>query len=145
MDDNGALPMGGRGGQMAAETDMREGTATILVVDDDDGVREVAVAALSEEFHVLEAGNGKEALDVLARNPEVDLVVTDVVMPGISGFHVARGARRRRPPAKVLLMSAYAAGLVDAQLPPGGFLPKPFRLRELEHAVRRLLRDKAPA
>lgn len=125
--------------------DNKDGTPTILVVDDDDGVREVAVAALSETFHVLEAGGGKEALEVLARNPDVDLVVTDVVMPGISGFHVARGARHRRPPAKVLMMSAYAPGLVDAQLPPGGFLPKPFRLRELERAVRRLLSEEVPA
>jgi CheY-like chemotaxis protein len=64
-------------------------------------------------------------------------VVTDVVMPGISGFHVVRQAERRR--LKVLVTSAYHAALVDEQLPADRFLPKPFRLRELQHRVARLL------
>jgi DNA-binding NtrC family response regulator len=116
----------------------REPEATVLVVDDDDDVRAVAVAALSDRFHVIEAATGDEALRLLDRAP-VDVVVTDVVMPGISGFHVLRGAQRRRPSPKVLLMSAFAPALVDTQLPPGAFLPKPFRLAELERAVDRLL------
>ena len=118
------------------DLDMKE--ATVLVVDDDDDVRAVAVAALADRFHVIEADNGDEALGLLERE-SVDVVVTDVVMPGISGFHVLRGAQQRRPPPKVLLMSAFAPGLVDTQLPPGGFLPKPFRLAELSDAVERLL------
>jgi CheY-like chemotaxis protein len=112
--------------------------ATVLVVDDDDGVRAVAVAALSGQFRVIEAADGKEAIALLDREP-VDVVVTDIVMPGISGFHVVRSARRHRPPPKVLVISGFAPGLVDAQLPPGGFLSKPFRLGELERAVKRLL------
>jgi DNA-binding NtrC family response regulator len=113
--------------------------ATVLVVDDDEGVRAVAVAALNDRFHVIEAENGTDALELLDREP-VDLVVTDVVMPGISGFHVLRGAQSRRPAPKVLVISGgFAPGLAEAQLPPGGFLPKPFRLAELERAVKRLL------
>ena len=112
--------------------------ATVLVVDDDDAVREVAVAALADRFHVIEAESGGEALDLLDREP-IDVVVTDIVMPGVSGFHVLRSAQRRRPPAKVLIISGFAPGIIDAQLPPGGFLPKPFRLTELEEAVTRLL------
>jgi CheY-like chemotaxis protein len=115
---------------------------TVLVVDDDDDVRAVTVMALEDRgFVVHEAAGGREALVMLDRNPEIDVVVTDMVMPGISGFHVARGVRRRRPDVKVLLVSAYAAGLVDAQLPPGGFLAKPFRLSDLEKAVVGLLRN----
>jgi two-component system cell cycle sensor histidine kinase/response regulator CckA len=127
---------------MASESNEKHGRpATVLVVDDDEGVRAVAVAALSERFNVIEAESGKEALDVLAETNEVDVVVTDVVMPGVSGLHVARGAQDRRPPVKVLMMSAYAAGLVDTQLPASGFLSKPSRLRELEKAVESLLDD----
>ena len=96
--------------------DKNDRAATVLVVDDDDDVRAVAVAALSERFNVIEAESGKEALDLLAENEDVDVVVTDVVMPGVSGFHVARGAQDRRPPVKVLMMSAYSAGLVDAAI-----------------------------
>lgn len=111
---------------------------TVLVVDDDDDVRAVTVAGLRDRFHVFEAENGLKALDLLEREP-IDVVVTDVVMPGISGFHVLRSARRRRPPPKVLLVSGFAPALIDAQLPPGSFLPKPFRLAELERAVERLI------
>ena len=81
---------------MASESNEKHGRlATVLVVDDDDDVRAVAVAALSERFNVIEAESGKQALDVLARKNDVDVVVTDVVMPGVSGFHVARGAQDR--------------------------------------------------
>jgi CheY-like chemotaxis protein len=114
-------------------------SATVLVVDDDPDVRAVAVAALSDRFRVLEAENGREALELLRCEPEVDVVVTDVMMPGVSGFHVLRVAQSRRPPPKVLMMSAFAPALVDADLPPGSFLMKPFRIRELEGAVTRLL------
>ena len=62
-----------------------------------------------------------------------------MVMPGVSGFHVVRGAERQRPGIKVLVTSAYADGLVDAQLPADRFLPKPFRLRELQRKVEGLL------
>jgi DNA-binding NtrC family response regulator len=117
-----------------------EREATVLVVDDDDDVRAVAVAALSDRFNVIEAATGSEALQLLDSEP-VDVVVTDVVMPGISGLQVLRGAQRRRPAPKVLLMSAFAPALVDTPLPPGAFLPKPFRLAELERAVERLLED----
>lgn len=118
------------------------GDVNVLVVDDDEDVRAVTVMALKERgFLVHEAANGYDALAILDSHPEIDVVVTDVVMPGISGFHVARGARCRRPDVKVLLVSAYAAGLADAQLPPHGFLAKPFRLGDLESAVVRLLRN----
>jgi CheY-like chemotaxis protein len=115
---------------------------TVLVVDDDEDVRAVTVMALEDRgFVVREASDGGEALSALERHPEIDVVVTDIMMPGISGFHVARGVRSRRPDVKVLMVSAYAAGLVDAQLPPEEFLAKPFRLGDLEKAVVRLLRN----
>lgn len=118
------------------------GEAGILVVDDEEDVRAVAVMALEEAgFAVYEAAGADEALALLEHHPEIAVVVTDVVMPGPSGFHVARGVAERFPGVKVLIVSAYAAGLVDAQLPPGGFLAKPFRLDDLQSAVIRLLRN----
>jgi len=117
-----------------------EDAATVLVVDDDDDVRAVTAAALEHcGFHVIEAASAPEALRLIDETEEIDLVLTDVVMPGVSGFHVVRGAEKRRPGIKVLVTSAYAEGLVDAQLPPGRFLPKPFRVRELQHKVSNLL------
>lgn len=117
------------------------GDAGVLVVDDEEDVRAVAVMALEDAgFAVYEAEGAEEALAMLERHPEIEVVVTDVVMPGPSGFHVARGVAERFPDVKVLIVSAYAAGLVDAQLPPGGFLAKPFRMGELQSAVTRLLR-----
>jgi CheY-like chemotaxis protein len=118
------------------ETDRR----TVLVVDDDEEVRAVTVAALENVgLEVIEAESGREALQVLDSPQPIDMVVTDVVMPGISGFRVARDAERRRPGIKVLVTSGYAGGLVDAQLPAERFLSKPFRLRELQLKVERLL------
>ena len=114
--------------------------ATVLVVDDDEDVRAIAVAALAERgFEVLEAADGQSALAMIDRHPDIDLVVTDVVMPGISGFHVARGAKRRSK--KVVMTSAYSAGLIDGTMPADKFLAKPYRLGELQNAVGRLLGD----
>jgi CheY-like chemotaxis protein len=124
---------------MPWDGEANRGSATVLVVDDDPDVRAVAVAALRDRFRVLEAESGREALELLRHEPEVDVVVTDVMMPGVSGFQVLRVAQSRHPPPKVLMMSAFAPALVDADLPPGSVLMKPFRLRELEGAVERLL------
>jgi two-component system cell cycle sensor histidine kinase/response regulator CckA len=123
---------------MPADDGIPETAATVLVVDDEEEVRAVAVAALSERFRVLEAGNGREALELLGRE-RIDVVVTDVAMPGLSGLHVLHGARRRRPALKVLLMSGFAPELSGMSLPGSDFLPKPFRIAELERAVNRLI------
>lgn len=121
-------------------TTKSERRRTVLVVDDDEDVRAVAVAALETcGFAVVEAENGRRALDLIDSRPDLDIVVTDVVMPGLSGLHVLRGAQQRRPDIKVLVTSAYAAGLIDGQLPRGGFLAKPFRVKDLQRAVHALL------
>ena len=112
--------------------------AIVLVVDDDEDVRAVAVAALADRgFEVLEAADGQSALAIMDRRPDIELVVTDVVMPGISGFHVARGAKRRAK--KVVMTSGYSSALVDGAIPADKFLAKPYRLAELQNTVGRLL------
>jgi len=85
------------------------GTETILVVEDDDAVRQHVTAQLQGlGYQVLEAATGAEAMDVLDQSPAVDLLFTDVVMPGgMGGRDLADAARKLRPSLKVLFTSGY--------------------------------------
>jgi PAS domain S-box-containing protein len=103
---------------------------TILVVDDDADVREMTVDMLAElGYRILVAANGPEALAILRRHNDVDLLFSDVVMPeGMSGIELARTARRLRPDTKVLLSSGHPG---DTQTwsarPEFPFIAKPYR------------------
>ena len=104
---------------------------TVLVVEDEPQVRRMAARALAEAGHrVLEAGDGREAISVLARAGQgVDLVLTDVAMPGMSGRELADRLRQARPDVRVIFMSGYAddeivrRGLLEPEQP---FIQKPF-------------------
>ena len=105
--------------------------ATILLVEDDPAVRGVASAILTAAaFRVLQAGGATEAETASdAFSGKIDLLLTDVVMPGRSGPRVARSLRGRRPELKILYMSGHAEDLIAKQgvLRPGiHFLAKPF-------------------
>jgi PAS domain S-box-containing protein len=120
------------------------GTETVLVVEDEPLVRAVTVRALaSGGYRVLAAGSGAEALALMGREPHsVELLVSDVVMPGMSGPEVAVALCRQRPDLKVLLVSGYTrdAVLERGALPPGTeLLEKPFTPAELLKRVRALL------
>jgi CheY-like chemotaxis protein len=116
--------------------DRNSRAATILVVDDDPDVRDYAVSVLEQAgYAVLEAADGESALGVLGRCA-VDLLFTDVVMPGLNGFEVARRARRDRPALKVLFASGYATDLTPA----GRLLKKPYRPKQLAREIAELLR-----
>jgi CheY-like chemotaxis protein len=96
----------------------------ILVVDDDPGVLDYASNVLEEcGYTVLTAPDGATALVLLRDHPQVDLLFTDVVMPGLDGVEVARRARQESPGLKVLFTSGYAADVVPA----GRLLKKPYR------------------
>jgi PAS domain S-box-containing protein len=120
------------------------GTETILIVDDDSAVRSVARIALEAAgYVVIEASGGEEALsDVLARNITVALLVTDVVMPRMSGKELARRLQEISPKVRVLYASGYTAnvisyhGILEAGL---DFLQKPFSSTELLAKVREIL------
>ena len=110
---------------MAASTE-RPSERVVLVVDDEDGVRRITARILTDAgFRVLEAPGGAEALSLLAElGPQVVwLVVSDIVMPEMSGRELATTIAQKWPAVQVLLHSAYAE-------PPegftGGFLRKPF-------------------
>jgi signal transduction histidine kinase/CheY-like chemotaxis protein len=124
-------------------------SATILLVEDDPAVRGVAAAILSSAaFRVLQAGSGAEADRVSeAFAGKIDLLLTDVVMPGRSGPRVARALRARRGDIKILYVSGHAEELIAKQgvLQPGvHFLAKPFTRDALIGKVRDVLESPEP-
>jgi CheY-like chemotaxis protein len=115
--------------------------ATVLVVDDDDDVRAVAVAILRElGYDVIEASGGAPALDLLRRGERVDLLFTDLAMPGINGIELAHRAVSLRPALKVLYTSAYVrAADSDPALRHGPVIEKPWVLGDLREVLATLL------
>ncbi len=120
------------------------GNETVLLVEDEPAVREIAQAFLEEcGYRVLEADCPATALDVAAANPEtIDLLLTDVVMPGMNGRDLAERLTAGRPSLRVLYMSGYTAstivhrGVLDQGVQ---FISKPFTLEELARKVREVL------
>jgi CheY-like chemotaxis protein len=114
---------------------------TVLVVDDDAEVRELAAWSLRDAGHtVLEAADGAEALALFEQHPEIDLLFTDIVMPGLDGYRVAEMARERRPEIGVLYTTGFAGGTGQyANVMHGQVLRKPYHLDELVSAVARAL------
>jgi len=121
---------------------VRRGSETILVVEDDAQVRDTVSAALrSLGYRVLDAENARAALGRIEAGEPIDLVLSDIVMPGgISGEELARDATRLRRGLKVLLTTGYAGKSMDgAAAQDVAVLRKPYRQEELARAVRRAL------
>ena len=122
----------------------RTGTETILLVEDELVVRHLVAEILEGGgYTVLQAGDGPSALELLRRHGQtVDLLLTDVVMPGMSGPEVATSVLALRPGTRVLYISGYTDSAIDQHgvLEPGiAFLQKPFSADELTRKVRALL------
>lgn len=123
---------------------MPVGSETILLVEDDAGVRALLRQVLSPlGYTLLEAGNGQEALRLLADYPDpIHLLLTDVVMPGISGKTLAEEVLRARPDVKTLFMSGYtdeAIGQHDVLDSGVAFIQKPFSPMSLAVKLRSVL------
>jgi CheY-like chemotaxis protein len=120
----------------------------ILLVEDEEQVREPACRTLAYRgYVVLEASNGDEALAIASKHDgAIDLLLTDVVMPGMSGKELAEQLGRLRPDMRVLFMSGYLADLLERGAIAAGipFLEKPFTAVQLLKEVRRAL-DVEPA
>jgi two-component system cell cycle response regulator CpdR len=105
---------------------------TILLADDDPDLSEIIVATLAEAgYAVLAAVDGYDAVRVLSEN-WVNLLITDVTMPGIDGFELARQARVIRPSIGVIYLSGYAVHSAKSAVTTyGPVLQKPMRMRDL--------------
>jgi CheY-like chemotaxis protein len=116
---------------------------TILVVEDEADVRTIAARFLSANgYQVVAAACAREALDLLAANPDVDLIFSDLVLgSGMNGVELAHEACRMRPGLAVLLTSGYQGkyGGTESPTAPFELLRKPYRREQLVEAVRRLL------
>ncbi|MFN3324949.1 MAG: PAS domain-containing protein [Bryobacteraceae bacterium] len=143
------LPISGKAGPAPYRTERRivaaAEPATILLVEDEPGVRELVHLALTQAGHVvLAASNAADALRLVeSRSPSADLLVTDVVMPGLSGPELAARLRRTMPKLGVLYMSGFTdkalsnAGLLE---PDTRLLRKPFTMDQLLAQTNELLR-----
>lgn len=118
---------------------VRRGPGTILLVEDEEAVRRSLTLLLRREgYAVLAAHDGAEALELAAGHAEgLDLLVTDMVMPRMSGREVAESLSTTRPGLKVLFMSGYNER--DLELPSAQFIGKPFAIADLLQKVRQAL------
>ena len=148
----GRTVCGGRSGlvceESAAPMSSPGKKPTILIVDDEERLcKALARSFRHEGYPTRVAACGEEALTVLAAEP-VDLVITDLVMPGMSGLALVRALQTTAPGMKVIILTAYgsAESRAEAQaLGVGGYLTKPFDLSQLKASVRQLLRGPAAA
>lgn len=130
----------GEPGQVAAADVPRGEGEPILVVEDNDAVRDVVVRRLlALGYDVIEAGTATAAIDILRSDTPIALVFTDVVIPGtLSGYELARWVSDERPHVSTLLTTGYSPSLSFSalQAPTGPVLLKPYSLAELARAVR---------
>jgi two-component system cell cycle sensor histidine kinase/response regulator CckA len=133
-------------GVIAAADDVKKaaldltGQGTILLVEDEDGLRALNARGLaSRGYTVLQAANGVEALEIFGEAKQVDLVVSDVVMPEMDGPTLLRELRKGNPDLKMIFVSGYAEEAFQKSLPEGekfSFLAKPFTLKQLVATVK---------
>ena len=121
------------------------GQGTILLVEDEDGLRSLNARGLrSRGYSVIEASNGVEAMEALEqKNGAVDLVVSDVVMPEMDGPTLLKAMRERNPDLKIIFVSGYAEDAFDKSVlrddEQFAFLPKPFALSALVEKVKQTM------
>jgi len=120
------------------------GAGTILLVEDEEAVRMFGSRALRNKgYTVLEAANGEEALEVInSTDAKINLIVTDVMMPGMDGHTLVQFVCQEMPDIKVIFISGYAENVIPGGITPESgfeFLPKPFSLKELAAKVKDVL------
>ncbi len=121
--------------------------ARIMLAEDDDAMRTFLAAALGRAGH--KVASFADGWAALAASPsDFDLLIADIVMPGMDGVELARRARQTRPGLRVMFITGFAAVVLDggrSPLPGAAVLSKPFHLRDLVNHVDRLLSNDAPS
>jgi CheY-like chemotaxis protein len=112
----------------------------LIVVEDDDGVRVLVEELLLDRgYNVITAQNGSEGLAQIQREPGLSLVITDIRMPGIDGWELARRAMEMRADLKVLYITGYPGEQRPDDAPPGPLLRKPWRAGEFYECLEQLI------
>jgi two-component system cell cycle sensor histidine kinase/response regulator CckA len=137
-----ALPLAPR--EPARRRDLT-GAGVVLLVEDEDAVRKFGARALRNKgYTVIEAANGEGALELLEKGETIDILVTDIVMPGVDGPSLIRQVREKRPELKVICISGYTEDSFRKRLDSDSnmnvhFLPKPFSLQQLAGKVKEVI------
>jgi CheY-like chemotaxis protein len=117
----------------------------VLVVEDEASVRDLVLEVLGElGYRALEAADGPSALAILNGPERIDLLITDVGLPGLNGRQVADAARRQRPMLQVLFMTGYAenAAIAGGFLEPGmAMVTKPFAMEAFASRIRQMIEE----
>ena len=126
------------------EAEPERGTETVLIVDDEQQLAEIAASVLEEYgYKTITAHGGKEGLAIVEERDDIDMVFTDIVMPGgMNGLELGDKARELRPNLAVLTCSGFTAGVLherDDDKPVYPLINKPYSNRELANAVRKML------
>jgi len=118
----------------------RQRRPVVLVVDDDVSIRVLLRFFLDDErWSVLEASNGVDALDLIRSRPAIGVLITDIGMPGMSGWELASAVRVHHPNMPIAFMSGFLEERIDPQFRDNVFLEKPFTKGELKEIVASLL------
>ncbi|MCG8510521.1 MAG: ATP-binding protein, partial [Rhodospirillales bacterium] len=142
---DGQLPPQAPAPEPEPESDLTGG-GTVLLVEDEDAVRLFGARALRNKgYTVLEADSGEGALDVINDGADsIDLIISDVVMPGMDGHTFVKLVRQEMPEVKVILVSGYAEDALADDIgrdPSIHFLPKPYSLQELAGKAKEVLQE----
>lgn len=125
---------------------MSKKTGTILIVDDEQNIRRVLEAVLSKEGHtVLTAENGRRGIETVKSNPDIDVMISDLIMPDINGVELLAAAKEIKPSMSVLMITAHGTikSAVDAmKLGAMDYIPKPFDLDDIKLLVQNALERK---
>ena len=127
----------------STRNEMQRGSETIILAEDDAGIRAIAEESLSRlGYRILACADGNSALDASIAAGNIDLLVTDLIMPGMNGRELAKRMLRRHSNLKVLYTSGYTADIIGrhGMLESGvDFLPKPYVITELARRIRECL------
>jgi signal transduction histidine kinase len=130
---------------VAAPTPPAARTPTVLIVEDEALVRMVAAETIRDQgFNVIDVGNGADALDILKAGTEVDLLITDIKLPGVNGYQLAEIGIVRRPRMKLILVTGFAQDPVPDKLAAAGakIFYKPYDLDALAACAKHMLADR---